>query len=139
MINNKNQLLKALKENKENIKIKRIYNFDKNNKIPEGTIGTIEHVQSNAFTIKYNCLDNACWLYLNGAMSQDIEIKDNKIIYYQFISEGHEKEAEQMAKEKNINLIKIDENDKINADYMKTRNFLYTYKFVVIINEILEV
>ena len=139
MINNKNQLLKVLKENKENIKIKRIYNFDKNNKIPEGEIGFIEQVQSNAFTIKYNCLDKACWLYLSGAMSQSFEIKDNKIIYYQFITEGHEKEAEQMAKEKNINIIKIDKTDKINKDYMKTRNFLYTYKFVVIINEILEV
>lgn len=42
-------------------------------------------------------------------------------------------------KEKNINLIKIDKNDKINEGYMKTHNFLYTYKFVVIINEILEV
>ena len=33
MINNKNQLKKALKENKNNIKIKRVYNLEKNNKI----------------------------------------------------------------------------------------------------------
>lgn len=138
MINNKNQLLKALKTDKNKIKIKRIYNFDKNNKIPEGTIGTIEHVQSNAFTIKYPCLEKACWLYLTGGLYSAFEIKDNKIIYYQFISEGHEKEAEQMAKEKNIKLIKIDKDDKINADYMKTRNFLYTYKFIIMINEIME-
>lgn len=139
MINNKNQLIKKLKENKENIKIKRIYNFDNNNKIPVGTVGDIETVQTNAFSIKYPVLDRACWLYLNGGMSKSFEIKDNKIIYYQFISEGHEKEAEQLARNKNINLIKVEKNDKINDDYMKTRNFLYTYKFMVIVNEILEV
>lgn len=139
MINNKNQLIKKLKENKENIKIKRIYNFDNNNKIPVGTVGDIETVQTNAFSIKYPVLDRACWLYLSGGMSKSFEIKDNKIIYYQFISEGHEKEAEQLAIDKNINLIKVEKNDKINDDYMKTRNFLYTYKFITIINEILEV
>jgi hypothetical protein len=137
MINNKSQLIKRIKENKESIKIKRLYNFDNNNKIQVGEIGAIEHVQSNAFTIKYPCLKNACWLYLNGSM--DVEIKDNKIIYYQFISEGHETEAEQIAMQKNIDLIRIKKDDKINKDYMKTRNFLYVYKFVYIINEIMEV
>lgn len=137
MINNKSQLIKRIKENKESIKIKRMYNFDNNNKIPVGTIGNIETVQTNAFSIKYPCLEKACWLYLNGNI--DIEIKDNKIIYYQFISEGHEKEAEQIAIQKNIDLIKIEKDDKINKDYMKTRNFLYVYKFVCIINEIMEV
>lgn len=136
MINNKSQLIKRIKENRESIKIKRIYNFDNNNKIQVGEIGTIEHVQSNAFTIKYPNYEKACWLYLNV---DGIEIKDNKIIYYQFISEGHEKEAEQLAMQKNINLIKIEKDDKINKDYMKTRNFLYVYKFAYIVNEILEV
>lgn len=138
MINNKSQLIKKIKENKESIKIKRIYNFDNNNKIPVGTVGNIETVQSNAFSIKYPCLEKACWLYLNGGMAAGIEIKDNKIIYYQFISEGHETEAEQIAMQKNIDLIRITKDDKINEDYMKTRNFLYTYKFIYIINEIVE-
>lgn len=53
MIANKNQLKNKLKENKNNIIIKRIYNLDKNNKIAEGETATVEKVQSNAFTIKY--------------------------------------------------------------------------------------
>lgn len=136
MINNKNQLFKVLKENKNKIQIKRIYNFDNDNKIPVGTIGTIEHVQSNAFTIKYPVLERVCWIY---PTEHNIEIKDNKMIYYNYISEGHEQEAEKIAIEKNIELIKIDKDDKINKDYMKTRNFLYIYKFIHIINEIMEV
>lgn len=130
MIENKNQLKKRLKENKDSIKIKRIYNFDKNNKIPEGSIGIIDTMQSNAFTIKYDCLDKPVWVYYDTS----VEIKDNKIIYYQYVSEGNEEKAKALG----VELIPVEKEDKVNADYGKYRNYLYTLKFVYIINEIIE-
>lgn len=129
MIENKNQLKKQLKENKNNIIITRIYNFDKNNKIKEGEQATIENVQSNAFTIKYNSLDRACWVYYDN-----IEVKDNKIIYYSYIPDYQKEKAEEAAKEKNIELIKIDENDKINKNRLS--NYNYIYKYIEMINEL---
>lgn len=134
MINNKNQLKKALKENKNNIKIKRIYNLEKNNKIAEGTIAEVEHVQSNAFTIKYKEYEKACWIYFDN-----IEVSDNKIIYYNYIDDFDEKrtaeKVEQLKKE-NIDIIPVESTDKINQN--RFSNFNYIYKYVYIINEIIE-
>ena len=140
MIENKNQLKKALKEGK--IKgIKRIYNFNKNNKIPEGTFGNIETVQTNAYSVKYENLDKACWTWLDGSMG-DIEIKDNKIIYYTYISECFDKQKEaekiQELKDKGIKIEAVEKTDKINKDYGKTRNFYYIARYIEVINEIIE-
>lgn len=131
MINNKNQLKNKLKENKNNITIKRVYNIDKNNKVQEGEVATVEKVQSNAFTIKYNCLEREAWIYYDN-----IEVKDNKIIYYDYIPDYKQEEAEKAAKEKNIELIKIDDSDKINQNRLS--NYKYIYKYISIINEIME-
>ena len=139
MIENKNQLKKALKEGKI-AGIKRIYNFDKNNKIPEGTEGKIEHIQSNAFTVKYPHLEKACWTYLDGY--DYIEIKGNKITYFQFVSETFD-EKKDMEKIKSLEnqgayIWAVTKNHKINKDYGKTRNFYYIAMFPYIINEIIE-
>lgn len=134
MITNKNQLKNKLQENKNNIIIKRIYNLDKNNKIPEGSTATIEKVQSNAFTIKYDCLDHEAWIYYDN-----IEIKDNKIYYYNYIDNFDDekvKQAETEAKKRNIQLIPVKDDDKINKD--RCSNYNYIYKYTVIINEIIE-
>ena len=129
MIENKNQLKKVLKENKNKIKIKRIYNLDKNNKIPEGSTATIEKVQSNAFTVKYDILDRECWIYIDN-----IEVKDNKIIYYDYIPDYQKEKAEKEAKKRNINLIPVSLDDKINQN--RCSNYNYIYKYVTIINKI---
>lgn len=137
MIANKNQLKNKLKENKNNIIIKRIYNLDKNNKIPEGSTATVEKVQSNAFTVKYNCLDREAWIYYDN-----IEIKDNKIYYYSYIDNFNDekvKQAEAEAKKRNIELIPVKDDDKINDSYNKGyNNYKYIYKYIIIINEIME-
>lgn len=125
MINNKNQLKKALKENKQNISIKRIYNLEKNNKIAEGTLAEVEHVQSNAFTIKYKEYEKPCWIYFDN-----IEVKENKIFYFQYIPLEH---VEQF---KNFDLIELTEEEKIKNN--KGTNWNYTYKIPYIINEIIE-
>ena len=134
MINNKNQFKNKLKENKNNIIIKRVYNFDKNNKILEGSTATIEKVQSNAFTIRYDCLENPAWIYFDN-----IEIKDNKIIYYNYIDDFDEKrtaeKVEQLKKE-NVDIIPVELTDKINQNSYS--NFKYIYKYAYIINEIIE-
>lgn len=138
MIENKNQLKKALKEGKI-LKIKRIYNFEKDNKIPEGSEGVIETVQSNAFTIKYPFLEKACWVYYDIAT---IEIKDNKIIYYQCISETFDSEKDQ---EKikyfeglGAKITLINKDHKFNKNYEQHRNYIYIAYFPIIINEIIE-
>lgn len=134
MINNKNQLKKALKENKNNIKIKRIYNLEKNNKISVGDIAEVDHVQSNAFTIKYEKYEKPAWIYFDN-----IEVKDNKIIYYYYIDDFDEKrtaeKVEQLKKE-NVDIIPVEATDKINQN--RYSNFKYIYKYINIINEILE-
>lgn len=129
MIENKNQLKKVLKENKNKIKIKRIYNLDKNNKIPEGSTATIEKVQSNAFTVKYDILDRECWIYFDN-----IEVKDNKIYYYGYIPDYQKEKAEEEAKKLNIELIKIDPDDKINKN--RCSNYNYIYKYIEMVNKI---
>lgn len=131
MIINKNQLKKALKERKENILIKRVFNMDKNNKIPEGSTATVEKVQTNAFTLKYNCLDRESWVYF-----ENIEVKENYILYFDYIPDYRKEEAEQKAKEKGIELLKVDENDKINKNSFS--NYKYIYKYVIMKNEIIE-
>ena len=132
MINNKNQFKNALKTNKDNIKIKRIYNFDKDNKIPEGSIADIIKVQSNAIVANYKDINKQPWIYFDS-----VEIKDNKMIYYQYIPEDKEKIAFENAKKLGIDVIKLDskEYEKMN----KNNNYNYNYKYVYMINEIIEV
>ena len=132
MINNKNQLKKALKENKNKIFITRLYNFDDNNKIKVGDNATIEKVQSNAFTVKYDAYDKEAWIYYDN-----IDVKDNKIIYYDYIPEHKKEEAEKLAKIKNIELLPVADDDKINNN--KYSNYKYCYKYVIMINKIVEV
>lgn len=131
MINNKNQFKKALKDNYNNIKIKRIYNFDKENKIPEGSIADIIKVQSNAIRINYRDINKQPWIYFDN-----VEIKDNKMIYYTYIPEDKEEIAFENAKELNVEIIKLDDNEyqKIN----KNSNYNCRYKYIYIINEIIE-
>ena len=137
MIANKNQLKNKLKENKDSIIIKRLYNYEKDNKIPVGSIGTIEKVQSNAFTIKYDCLDRDCWVYYEAY--GNIEIKDNKIIYYQFIDDFNLEKTNNIKKQlesEGIEVLPVSLDDKINKN--RCSNYNYIYKYVVIINEIIE-
>lgn len=135
MIQNKNQLKKALKENKEGILIKRIYNLDTTNKINVGDVGYIAQVQSNAFTIKYENYDRACWVYYDDDM---IEIKDGKIYYYNFVSKNEKERAIEGAEKQGIELIEVLETDRVNKNRMHMDN-KFIYKFVVMINEIVEV
>lgn len=126
MIKNKNQFIKAIKENKENISIKRVYNLNESNKIAVGTIRGIDLVQSNAIK-----LDDGCWMYFDS-----VEIKDTKIIYYDYIPENRKEEAEEIAKNRNIILETINLDDKINNN--KYSNNIYVYKYITMINEIIE-
>ena len=126
MIQNKSQFKQKIKENKDNVIIKRIYNYENNNKIPVGSVATVEHIQSNAFTLKWNCLEKATWCYYDS-----IELKDNKIYYYHYIPEGRELPL-------GVELIPVDRNDKINKEYGTYSNYLYTHKFVIMVNEIIE-
>ena len=131
MISNKNQFKKALKDNYNNIKIKRIYNFDKENKIPEGSIADIIKVQSNAIRVNYRDINKQPWIYFDN-----VEIKDNKMIYYTYIPEDKEDIAFENAKTLNVEIIKLDdiEYQKIN----KNSNYNCRYKYIYIINEIIE-
>lgn len=131
MINNKNQLKKALKEKKNKIKIKRIYNLEKNNKISVGDIADVEYVQSNAFTIKYEKYDKPAWIYFDN-----IEVKENKIFYFQFIPLEKVEQYKTIAESENINIIELSEEEKEKIN--KYSNYNYTYKIAYIINEILE-
>ena len=58
------------------------------------------------------------------------------IIYYDYIPDYKQEEAEKQAKIKNIELIKIEDNDKINQNRLS--NYKYIYKYIAIINEIME-
>lgn len=131
MISNKNQFKKALKNNYNNIKIKRMYNFDKENKIPEGSIADIIKVQSNAIVVNYRDLNKQPWIYFDN-----VEIKDNKMIYYTYIPEDKEDTAFENAKALNVEIIKLNdaEYQKIN----KNNNYNYRYKYICMINEIIE-
>lgn len=131
MISNKNQFKNALKTNKDNIKIKRIYNFDKENKIPEGSLADIIRVQSNAIVVNYRDINKQPRIYFDN-----VEIKDNKMIYYTYIPEDKEDTAFENAKTLNVEIIKLDdiEYQKIN----KNSNYNCRYKYIYIINEIIE-
>lgn len=131
MINNKNQLKKALKENKNKILIKRIYNLEKNNKINVGDIAEVEHVQSNAFTIKYEKYEKPCWIYFDN-----IEVKENKIFYFQYIPLEKVEQYKTIAEEEKIDIIELSEEEKEKVN--KYSNYNYTYKIAYIINEIIE-
>lgn len=135
MIKNKNQFKIALKNG--NIKkVKRIYNMDNDNKIKEGSIGVITHVQSNAYTAKWECLDRDAWTWFDN-----IEVVDNKIIYYNYIPDykNIDEIKEKLSHYKYSDLISVNDNDKINDNYNKGySNWKYAYKYIVIINEIIE-
>lgn len=133
MINNKNQFKNKLKENKDNIIIKREYNLEELNKIPVGTVGTIEKVQSNAVLISF---ENGCrpWMYFDN-----VDIIDNKIIYYNYIDDFDKEKAEEkkrLLESKGVEVIEITPDDKINKN--NCANYKYIYKYIYIINEIIE-
>lgn len=135
MIKNKNQFKIALKNG--NVKnIKRIYNFDNDNKIKEGSVGVITHVQSNAYTVKWDCLEKDTWAWFDT-----IEVVDNKIIYYQYIPDYYNinEIKEKLSHYKYSDLISVSDDDKINNDFKKVlRNWKYAYKYIAMINEIIE-
>ena len=135
MIKNKNQFKIALKNG--NIKsIKRIYNFDSNNKIKEGSVGVITHVQSNAYTVKWDCLEKDTWAYFDS-----IDVVDNKIIYYNYVPDYNdiEKIKEKLSIHKYSDLISVSDDDKINNDFKRgLRGWKYVYKYIAMINEIIE-
>lgn len=136
MIKNKNQFKIALKNG--NIKrVKRIYNMDNDNKIKEGSIGVITHIQSNAYTVKWDCLEKDAWTWFDT-----IEVVDNKIIYYDYIPSYYkniDEIKEKLLHYKYSELIKISDNDKINNDFKSgLHNWKYAYKYIVMINEIVE-
>lgn len=127
MISNKNQF----KKNINNVKLKRIYNFDSDNKIPVGSVGEITHVQTNACRVKYDSLDKELWIHYDN-----IEIKDNKMYYYSYIDESRRDDAIIRAQELDVNLIPVSDDDKINNS--KYSNYKYVFKYVIIVNEIIE-
>lgn len=135
MIKNKNQFKIALKNGRIKA-IKRIYNIDNYNKIKEGSVGVITHVQSNAYTVKWDCLEKDTWTWFD-----DIEVVDNKIIYYQYIPNyANIDEFKGMLSTYKYNeLIEVSEDDKINNNFKKgLNNWKYAYKYIAMINEIVE-
>ena len=130
MIENKNQFKKAIKEDKVKY-IKRVYNLEDNNKIPVGTIGTIFSKQSNAFTIKWECLDKPTWTWYDN-----IEVKDNEYYYYSYVGSKFDSKLIEILKNKGIELIPLTDKEKEKVN--KNTNAEYEFKFVVMTNEILE-
>lgn len=131
MIKNKNQFKIALKNG--NVKnIKRIYNFDNDNKIKEGSVGVITHIQSNAYTVKWDCLEKDTWTWYDT-----IDVVDNKIIYYQYIPDYYNINdiKEKLSTHKYSDLISVSDDDKINNNHNAWK---YTYKYIAMINEIIE-
>lgn len=135
MIKNKNQFKIALKNG--NVKnIKRIYNFDSDNKIKEGSVGIITHIQSNAYTVKWNCLEKDTWTWFDN-----IDIVNNCIIYYQYVPDYYNINdvKEKLSTYKHNELIEVSEDDKINNNFKKgLNNWKYVYKYIAMINEIIE-
>lgn len=132
MIKNKTQFINKIKENKDKILIKRSYNLDKNSKIKENSLAKITHVQSNSIKIKYNNFDRELWLYFNN-----YEIKDNKMYLYNYIPNYAEKEVIEKKQNLDIDIIPVEKTDKINKN--NKSNFYYSYKYVILINEIIEI
>lgn len=135
MIKNKNQFKIALKNG--NIKaIRRIYNMNNDNKITEGSVGVITHLQSNAYRLKWDCLEKDTWTWFDC-----IEVADNKIIYYDYIPDYKNiNEVKKLLSQYKYNeLISVSDNDKINDSYNKGYcNWKYAYKYITMINEIIE-
>lgn len=136
MIKNKNQFKIALKNG--NIKsIKRIYNVDSNNKINEGASGVITYLQSNAYKVKWDCLDRETWTYFD-----DICVENNNIIYYQYVPDykNIDEIKEKLSTHKYNELYQVADDDKINNDFKKgLRNWKYIYKYIIMVNKIEEV
>ena len=136
MIKNKNQFKIALKNS--NVKsIKRIYNFDNNNKINEGASGVVTYLQSNAYKVKWDCLDHETWTYFD-----DICIENNNIIYYQYVPDykNIDEIKEKLSTHKYNELYQVADDDKINKDFKKgLRNWKYIYKYIVMVNKIEEI
>lgn len=135
MIKNKNQFKIALKNGRIKA-IKRVYNIDNDNKIKEGSVGVITHIQSNAYKVKWDCLekDTCTWF-------DTIEVVDNKIIYYQYIPEHKniDEIKEKLSTHKYNELYQIADDDKINDSYNKGySSYKYIYKYIAMINEIIE-
>lgn len=135
MIKNKNQFKIALKNG--NVKaIKRVYNVNNNNKIKEGNVGVVTYVQSNAYRLKWDCLDSETWTYFDN-----IDVVDNKIIYYDYIPDykNIEEIKKLLSTRKYNELFEVSDNDKINDSYKNGySNWKYTYKYIAMINEIIE-
>lgn len=77
MIANKNQLKKALKENKEKIKFRTLINEIREDRQLGVLRNTGTKVQTNAFTIETNTLEKGIidsWVWYN-----DIDVKNNII------------------------------------------------------------
>lgn len=136
MIKNKNQFKIALKNGRIKA-IKRIYNMDNDNKIKEGSVGVITHIQSNAYTVKWDCLEKDTWTWFDG-----IDVVNNCIIYYTYVPDytNIDEIKEMLSNTKYYELIKISDNDKINNNFKKNlHNWKYVYKYIIMINEIIEV
>lgn len=129
MIKNKNQFKNAIKNN-EVTYIRRIYNFEEDNKIPVGTIGKILNKQSNAFIINWECLDRTTWTWYD-----DIEVKDNKYYFYNYVGSKFDSDRIESLKNKGIELIPLTDKEKEKVN--KNTNAEYEFKFAVMINEIL--
>lgn len=136
MIKNKNQFKMALKNS--NVKsIKRIYNFDSSNKINEDASGVITYLQSNAYKVKWDCLDRETWTYFD-----DICVENNNIIYYQYVPDykNIDEIKEKLSHYKYNELYQVADDDKINKDFKKgLRNWKYIYKYIIMVNKIEEV
>lgn len=130
MINNKNQFKKAIKNN-EVAYIRRIYNFEEDNKINVGACGEITYSQSNAFRIKWECLEKETWTWYD-----DIEVKDNKYYFYNYVGSKFNSKAIEELKARNIELIPLTDKEKEKVN--KNTNAEYEFKFVIMINEIVE-
>lgn len=130
MIENKNQFKKAIKENRIK-EIIRVYNFDKENKIKENEKAILIASQTNCFQLKWNCLEKATYTYFDN-----IEIKDNKYYFYQYLSEKFENNKIEYLKQNNIDIIPLEEKEYIKVN--KGTNADYKYKFTIMINEIVE-
>jgi hypothetical protein len=126
-IENKSQL----KANIDNITLKRTFNFNTDNKVKVGSIGKVVYKQTNAFKVKYNTLENALCVYYDS-----IEVKDNKMLYYAYITDYDTERVDFESKIKKNNIELIELTDKEKEKMNKENNYNYVYKYVVIINEL---
>lgn len=128
MISNKNQFKNAIKEKRVKY-VKRIYNLEQPNKIPVGTLGKVVHSQSNAFTIRWDCLERETWAWYD-----DIEVKDNKYYYYNYVGSKFDSKRIEFLKNNGVEMIPLTDKEKEKVN--KNTNAEYEFKFVIMINEI---